>query len=110
MSLSGARPTVTISLGRATIRPANGPDSNVSIAAKPAPAAIASGGTACSETVRLESVESVGCHAGMMEVASSNPSGWDEGVPFPDWPGAVPDGQRIMVDDTDSVPAVCGVW
>src|ERR1700730_7162634 len=103
MSLSGARPTVTIWLGSATIRPANGPDSKVSSAAKPAPAVICSIGTAWSEIVRFESGGSLGWrHAGMIDVASSNVSVLVDLFPFP---GAVPPGHRIMVDLTESTGA-----
>src|SRR5712692_6189691 len=91
-SLSGARPTVTISLGRATTRPAKGPVSKLSLAAKDSPAAMASGVMAERETVLLLSEgTSAGCQAGMIEVAGSPESVW----PFSCRPGLV--GHRSIV-------------
>src|SRR5216684_6145922 len=91
-SLSGARPTVTISLGRATTRPAKGPLSKLSLAAKDSPAAMASGDMAERETVLLLSDgTSAGCQAGMIEVAGSPESVW----PFSCRPGLV--GHRSIV-------------
>src|SRR5712691_7639064 len=91
-SLSGARPTVTISLGRATTRPANGPLSKLSLATTASPDAMASGDIAESETVLLLSDgTSAGCQAGMIEVAGSPESVW----PFSCRPGLV--GHRSIV-------------
>src|SRR5712692_4138110 len=91
-SLSGARPTVTISLGRATTRPAKGPLSKLSLAAKDSPAAMASGDMAERDTVLLLSDgTSAGCQAGMIEVAGSPESVW----PFSCRPGLV--GHRSIV-------------
>src|SRR6266849_4161781 len=91
-SLSGARPTVTISLGRATTRPAKGPVSKLSFAAKVVPAAMASGDMAERETVLLLSEgTSAGCQAGMIEVAGSPESVW----PFSCRPALV--GHRSIV-------------
>src|ERR1700686_3395960 len=100
-SLSGARPTLTIWLGSATIRPANGPDSKVSSAANPLPEAICSTGTAWSDTVSLESDGfSECCQAGMIEVASSKVSGWAEAGGA--LPGDVLPGQRTIVEVTEA--------
>src|SRR5450759_3976761 len=94
---------LTIWLGRATIRPANGPDSKVKSAAKPVPEAICSRGSAWSDTVRLESEEESGCcQTGIIEVASSKVSGCAEGDPLP---GDVLPGQRTIVDLTGSAAA-----
>src|SRR6266849_10487494 len=91
-SLSGARPTVTISLGRATTRPANGPLSKLSLATMASPDAMASGERADRETVLLLSDgRSAGCQAGMIVVAGS-----PESVsPFSCRPGLV--GHRSIV-------------
>src|SRR2546430_14337401 len=79
------------------MRPAKGPVSNVSRAAKPEPDAISSGGIACSETVRFASaLGSVCCQAGITEVASSNEPG-SEGEPFPGEATGAPDGQATRV-------------
>src|SRR6266851_98144 len=91
-SLSGARPTVTISLGRATTRPANGPLSKLSFATMAWPDAMASGDIAERETVLLLSDgTSAGCQAGMIEVAGSPESVW----PFSCRPALV--GHRSIV-------------
>src|SRR5216683_7684996 len=91
-SLSGARPTVTISLGRATTRPANGPLSKLSLATMAWPDAMACGDIAERETVLLLSDgTSAGCQAGMIEVAGSPESVW----PFSCSPGLV--GHRSIV-------------
>src|SRR5216683_1423515 len=91
-SLSGARPTVTISLGRATTRPANGPLSKLSLATMAWPDAMACGDIAERETVLLLSDgTSAGCQAGMIEVAGSPESVW----PFSCRPGLV--GHRSIV-------------
>src|SRR2546430_4065975 len=95
---------LTIWLGRATMRPAKGPVSNVSRAAKPEPDAISSGGIACSETVRFASaLGSVCCQAGITEVASSNEPG-SEGEPFPGEATGPPDGHATRVALTSGDP------
>src|SRR5437879_9898407 len=94
---------LTIWLGRATMRPANGPDSNVSSAAKPDPEATSSGGIACSATGLFESAFGpVCCQTGMTEVASSNEPAW-AGAPFPGGAGAVFVGQATRVELTSGV-------
>src|SRR5712692_3306950 len=99
-SLSGARPIDTIWLGRATMRPAKGPDSNVSSAANPDPEAISSGGSACSDTVCFESAfGSVCCQTGITDVASSNDPA-SAGAPFSGMDGAVFDGHATRVELT----------
>src|SRR5258708_19699945 len=94
--LSGGRPTLTIWLGSATIRPANGPDSKVSSAANPVPDAICSTGTACRDTVSRESDgTSDCCQAGMIEVASSKVSG--AAPPPHPFPGQLPPAHRTLL-------------
>src|SRR6267143_1783339 len=108
-SLSGARPTLTIWFGRATTRPANGPDSKLSSAAKPVPDATCSGGIACSETVPLGSaLGSVCCQTGITDVASSNDPA-SAGAPLPAAAADDEDGQATRVEFTSGVaaPAVC---
>src|SRR5256886_15795932 len=108
-SLSGARPMLTIWFGRATIRPANGPDSKLRRAANPVPDATCSGGIACSETVPLGSASgSVCCQTGITDVASSNDPA-SAGAPLPGAATGDPDGQATSVELTSGVvaPAVC---
>src|SRR5206468_6860380 len=100
-SLSGARPIDTIWSGRATMRPENGPDSIVRTAAKPAPDATSSRGIACMDTVCLESA-SVGCHAGITDVASSNEAA-SAGAPLPGGEVGDPEGQATSVSPTPGV-------
>src|SRR5437763_729451 len=99
---------LTIWFGKATIRPANGPDSNVSRAAKPEPDAISSGGIACSETVRFASaLGSVCCHAGITDVASSNEAA-SAGAPFLGEPAGPPWGQASRVALTSGAAVATG--
>src|SRR5437899_512355 len=89
------------------ILPVNGPVSKLSLAAKASPAAIASGGIAWSETVRLLSEGiSVGCHAGMTEVAASPVS--ESPDPLSCMPGLV--GHLSIVDVALGVGIEGGVW
>src|SRR5581483_2539109 len=69
MSFEGARPTDADSCGTPTIRPANGPVSNVSFAG--AAAATWSAVTEFSASVSFVAAACGGCHAGMIEVAAS---------------------------------------
>src|SRR5207245_1294479 len=104
-SLSGARPMLTIWFGRATIRPANGPDSKLRSAANPVPDATCSGGIACSETVPLGSASgSVCCQTGITDVASSNDPA-SAGAPLPGAAAGDPDGQATRVELTLGVAA-----
>ena len=80
MSLSGARPTVTIWSGCATIRPANGPDSNVNLAG--ASRRPASGRRLQGDGLAWSAFACGGCQAGMIEVASVPPAS-DDWVPLP---------------------------
>src|SRR5438552_13026566 len=89
------------------ILPVKGPVSKLSLAANASPAAIASGGIAWSETVRLLSDGiSVGCHAGITEVAASPES---ESVdPLSCMPWLV--GHLSIVDVALGVGIEGGVW
>src|SRR2546429_4385457 len=107
-SLSGARPMLTIWFGKATIRPANGPDSKLRSAANPVPDATCSGGIACSETVPLGSaLGSVCCQTGITDVASSNDPA-SAGAPLPGAAAGDPDGQATSVELTSGVAAPAG--
>src|SRR2546426_2012713 len=100
---------LTIWFGRATIRPANGPDSKLKSAAKLVPDAACSGGIAWSEALPLGSAfGSVCCHTGITEVASSNDPA-SAGAPLVGAAPGDPDGQATRVELTSGVdaPAVC---
>src|SRR6266581_4893265 len=96
----------TIWFGSATMRPENGPDSNVRTAAKPAPDATSSRGIARMETVCLESA-SVGCQAGITDVASSKEDA-SAGEPLPGGAVGDPDGHATSVSPTPGVREAAG--